>query len=53
VVVSPGIIDMVGTLITPIERDFERLDAAAVKNIYREVSLDEESVKKAIDAMTW
>ena len=52
VVVSPGIIDMVGTLITPIERDFERLDAAAVENIYREVSLDEESVKKAIDAMT-
>jgi hypothetical protein len=53
VVVSPGIIDMGGTLITPIERDFERLDAAAVEHVYREVSLDEETVKKAIDAMAW
>lgn len=53
VVVSPGIIDMAGTVITPVERDFERLDAAAVENIYREVSLDEATVTKAIDAMAW
>jgi ribosomal protein S18 acetylase RimI-like enzyme len=53
VVVSPGIIDMAGTLITPVERDFERIDAAALENIYREVSLDEETVKKAVDAMAW
>jgi len=51
VVVSPGIIDMGGTLITPVKRDFERLDTAAVEHIYREVSLDEETVKKAIDTM--
>jgi len=53
VVVSPGVIDMGGTLITPFERDFERLDAAAVENIYREVSLDEATVEKAIAAMAW
>jgi len=53
VVVSPGIIDMAGTVITPVKRDFERLDAAAVENVYREVSLDEGIVKKAVDAMAW
>ena len=53
IVVSPGIIDMAGTVITPVQRDFERLDAAAVENIYREVSLDEETVRKAIDATAW
>ncbi|MCX5833758.1 MAG: GNAT family N-acetyltransferase [Deltaproteobacteria bacterium] len=52
VVISPGVIDMGGALIIPVERDFERLDAAAVETIYREVSLDEETVEKAIDAMT-
>ena len=51
VVVSPGVIDMGGLLITPVERDFYRLDAAAVENIYREVSLERETVKKAVDAM--
>jgi ribosomal protein S18 acetylase RimI-like enzyme len=51
VVVSPGAIDMGGLVITPVERDFECLDAAAVKIIYREVSLGEETVEKAIHAM--
>ena len=41
VVVSPGAIDMAGLVITPVEKDFERLDAAAVENIYREISLVE------------
>ncbi len=47
-VVSPGVIDMGGLLITPVEKDFERLNATAVEGIYREVSLEEEIVKKAI-----
>jgi N-acetylglutamate synthase-like GNAT family acetyltransferase len=51
VVVSPGVIDMGGLLITPIEKDFDRLDAAAVEGIYGEVSLDGETVKRAIDTM--
>ncbi len=38
--VSPGVIDMGGLLITPVEKDFERLDGAEVENIYREVSLE-------------
>ncbi len=51
VVVSPGVIDMGGLLITPVEKDFDQLDAAAVEGIYGEVSLDGETVKRAIDTM--
>ena len=51
VVVSPGVIDMGGLLITPVRRDFDRLDAAAVEGIYREVSLEGKIVERAIDAM--
>jgi hypothetical protein len=51
VVVSPGVIDMGGLLITPVKRDFERLDASVVEAIYREVSLDRKTVGSAIDAM--
>jgi len=51
-VVSPGVIDMGGLLITPVEKDFERLDAATVEDIYREVSLEEKMVERAIQVMT-
>jgi ribosomal protein S18 acetylase RimI-like enzyme len=51
VVVSPGVIDMGGLLITPVERDFDRLDAASVEGIYVEVSLEGKTVEKAIAAM--
>jgi ribosomal protein S18 acetylase RimI-like enzyme len=51
IVVSPGAIDMGGLLITPVERDFYRLNAAAVEGIYGEVTLEREKVERAIDAM--
>jgi hypothetical protein len=51
VLVSPGAIDMGGLLITPVEKDFERLDATTVEGIYSEVSLESQVVKKAIDAL--
>jgi hypothetical protein len=51
VVVSPGVIDMGGLVITPVGKDFERLDAPAVEGIYREVSLEGKIVERAIDAM--
>jgi hypothetical protein len=50
-VVSPGVIDMGGFLITPVKKDFQRLDAAAVESIYREVSLEGKTVQKAVDAI--
>jgi hypothetical protein len=51
VVVSPGAIDMGGLVITPVENDFERLDAATVEGIYGEVSLDRKTVEGAMSAM--
>jgi hypothetical protein len=53
VVVSPGAIDMAGVVITPAEKDFERLTPTAVENIYKEVSLEGKTVKRALDAMRW
>ena len=50
-VISPGVIDMGGLIITPIEKDFERLTEATVTDIYREVSLGKKIVEKTIDAM--
>jgi hypothetical protein len=51
VVVSPGLIDMGGVLITPMKKDFEHLDAKAVEGIYREVSLEPEILKEALDLL--
>jgi hypothetical protein len=50
-VVSPGVIDMGGFIITPMEKDFERLEEAAVKGIYKEVSLERKIVEKTIELM--
>jgi hypothetical protein len=53
IVVSPGVVEMAGVLVTPMERDFERLDAATAEGIYREVSLDGNILAKAIKAMVY
>ncbi|OPY64487.1 MAG: hypothetical protein A4E63_03432 [Syntrophorhabdus sp. PtaU1.Bin050] len=51
VAVSPAVIEMGGVLVTPFQRDFERLDEDGVKGIYREVSLEGEIVQKAVDRL--
>jgi hypothetical protein len=51
VMVSPGVIDMGGLIITPMKKDFERLDGTAVKGIYKEVSLERKIVEKTIKVM--
>jgi ribosomal protein S18 acetylase RimI-like enzyme len=50
-VVSPGVIDMGGLLITPVEKDFERLDAMTVEKIYQEVSLEGKTTEKTMETM--
>ena len=47
-VISPGVIDMGGVFVAPMERDFERLNTTLVEGIYQEVSLEERVVEKAI-----
>jgi len=39
IVVSPAVMEMAGIIVTPVERDFDRLDAPTIQSIYREVSL--------------
>jgi ribosomal protein S18 acetylase RimI-like enzyme len=51
VAASPGVIDMAGVLITPVEKDFERLDAASVEGIYREVSLEGEVMERTVNTL--
>ena len=48
IIVSPGVVEMAGILVTPMEMDFERLDAATVEAIYREVSIDSNIFNSAI-----
>jgi hypothetical protein len=48
IVVSPAVIEMGGVIVTPMERDFERLDTKTVEAIYREVSLDGVIVDNAV-----
>jgi glycosyltransferase involved in cell wall biosynthesis/ATP adenylyltransferase/5',5'''-P-1,P-4-tetraphosphate phosphorylase II len=49
--ISPGAVDMAGVIITPRLKDYERLDCSTVQNIYREVSLNEETLDKIIKAI--
>jgi hypothetical protein len=51
IVVSPGVIEMGGVLVTPLEKDFERLNGTTVESIYEEVSLEGKIAEKAINAM--
>ncbi len=47
VLVSPGLVDMLGLLITPRREDFDSLDGEAVAKIYREVSLGRVTLNQA------
>ena len=51
ILVSPGAIDMAGVIIIPLPKDFERLDCDFLRNIYREVSLEEEALRRILDAI--
>ena len=49
--ISPGAIDMAGVIITPRLTDFERLDFDTLRNIYREVSLDQETFQQIMQVI--
>jgi Domain of unknown function (DUF4922) len=48
VVISPASVDIGGLIITPIEKDFNTVDANMIEAIYREVSWDEAMVRKML-----
>lgn len=49
--VSPGAIDMAGVIVVPDSEHFKRISEADVKQIYREVSLDEEKTRRAVESV--
>ncbi|MDE5566825.1 MAG: DUF4922 domain-containing protein [Muribaculaceae bacterium] len=44
--ISPASVDMGGVFITPLEKDFERLDAALVKKIFDELCLSKNEINE-------
>lgn len=45
---SPASVDMGGVFITPLEKDFEKLDAAIIKTIYNELCLSDDEVSAIV-----
>jgi hypothetical protein len=51
IAVSPAVAEMGGIIVTPVERDFVRLDADVIEGVYREVSVDASTIGRVIEAM--
>jgi len=52
VLISPGLVEMGGIVVTPVEKDFHRVDHDLVQEIYKEVSVDAEIIQKILDMAT-
>lgn len=50
-IVSPAAIDMGGLLVVPERRDFDRMDAAIVESVYREVTLVDEKFARLMGVL--
>lgn len=48
ILISPGGVEMGGFFITPVEKDFRILDAELVKTVFKDVSVDEETVTRMV-----
>ncbi len=51
ILISPGMVEMGGIIITPIGKDFDRVHEELIRTIYAEVSVDEETVQKISAAL--
>lgn len=49
---SPASVDMGGVFITPLEKDFQKLDAEIVKQVFDELCMSPESVKKIAESIS-
>jgi len=52
ILISPGLVEMGGIVITPIAKDFDAVDENLVQNIYREVSVDAETIHNIIETVS-
>jgi len=51
VLISPASVDIGGLVITPIEKDFENVDATMIQDIFEEVSVTKSVLDKIISGM--
>jgi ATP adenylyltransferase/5',5'''-P-1,P-4-tetraphosphate phosphorylase II len=51
VLISPAATDVGGILVTPFERDFNRVDAEIIQDIFDEVMLDKSTVERIVAAV--
>lgn len=49
VLISPAAVDIGGLIVTPVEKDFNRVDAQMIEGIFSEVSLETETVESIIN----
>ena len=49
VLISPASVDIGGLVITPIEKDFRRVDAEMIQKIFAEVTYDQDLIKQILD----
>jgi hypothetical protein len=52
ILISPAAVDIGGLVITPLEKDFDTVDASVMEGILKEVSLSQEKVDAAIDKLS-
>ena len=50
ILISPGLVEMGGVVITPIEKDFNIVDHELIQDIYKEISVDTETIEKILEA---
>jgi Domain of unknown function (DUF4922) len=51
ILISPGLVEMGGIIITPIGKDFDIVNEELIRTIYAEVSVDEETTQKILAAL--
>ncbi|HEX7535216.1 MAG TPA: DUF4922 domain-containing protein [Syntrophales bacterium] len=51
ILISPGLVEMGGIIITPIGKDFDIVNEELIRTIYAEVSVDEETMQKILAAL--
>lgn len=49
--ISPGLVDMCGMLITPLQKDFERINEETIRQVYSEVSLSTSKFQKLLEKL--
>lgn len=52
ILISPGLVEMGGIIVTPIAKDFDAVDHSLVEDIYKEVSVDAETIHNIIETVS-